>query len=64
MDKAKAVLPIAGLPAIIIKSLFWKPEVTLSKSIIPDGTPITPPGLAAIPSNLLTVSAKIGSICE
>ena len=39
MLKAKAVLPIEGLPAIIIKSDFWNPSVTSSISVKPVLTP-------------------------
>ena len=40
--KAKAVLPIPGRAAQIIKSDFCHPEVTLSKLVNPDGIPLKP----------------------
>ena len=45
IDKTKAVLPIPGLAAIIIKSEFCHPDVTLSIFSKPDGTPLTPSSL-------------------
>ena len=42
IDKAKAVLPIPGLAAIIIKSLSCHPEVNLSILLKPEGTPLSP----------------------
>ena len=40
--KTKAVLPIPGRAATIIKSLFCHPAVTRSNSVNPLGTPVTP----------------------
>ena len=40
---AKAVLPIDGLPATIIKSPFCKPVVFSSNLLKPVGTPVIPP---------------------
>ena len=37
-----AVLPIEGLPAIIIKSPFCSPDVILSRSLNPVSSPVTP----------------------
>ena len=37
---AKAVLPIAGRPAMITRSEFWKPDNLLSKSIKPVEIPV------------------------
>ena len=42
MFVAKAVLPIEGLPAIIIKSCLCKPPNLESKSVNPVGTPTIP----------------------
>ncbi|MCY1534014.1 hypothetical protein D9M68_693700 [compost metagenome] len=38
----KAVLPIAGLAAIITRSDFCQPPVMRSKSVKPEGTPVKP----------------------
>ena len=40
---AKAVLPIDGLPAMIINSPLWRPAVMLSSSLNPDETPVISP---------------------
>ncbi|MNS83347.1 hypothetical protein D3C72_1171320 [compost metagenome] len=37
-----AVLPIAGRAAIITKSDFCQPDVTRSKAVKPEGTPVKP----------------------
>ena len=42
IDKVNAVFPIPGRAATIIKSLDCQPEVSLSKSVNPDGTPLRP----------------------
>ena len=42
MDKVKAVLPIPGRAATMIKSLSCHPEVSLSNLSKPDGTPLIP----------------------
>ena len=42
IDSVKAVLPIPGLAAIIIRSLCCHPEVNLSISLNPDGIPLNP----------------------
>ena len=39
---ARAVLPIEGLPAIIIKSCLCNPPSLSSRSVSPDGTPTIP----------------------
>ena len=41
MFSAKAVFPIEGRPAMITRSDLWKPDVILSRSTNPDGTPVT-----------------------
>ncbi|MNY03848.1 hypothetical protein D3C86_1364900 [compost metagenome] len=38
----KAVFPIAGLAAMMIRSEFCQPPVSLSKAVNPDGTPDNP----------------------
>jgi hypothetical protein len=38
--RQKAVFPMLGLPAIIIRSEGWKPAVNRSRSLNPDGTPV------------------------
>ncbi len=43
MFRASADLPTPGLAARIIKLLFWKPAVALSRSINPVATPRRPP---------------------
>ena len=42
IDSTKAVLPIPGRAARIIKSEGCQPEVTRSKAAKPDGTPESP----------------------
>ena len=42
IERVKAVLPIPGLAAIIIKSLSCHPDVSLSISWKPDGIPLSP----------------------
>ncbi|MBS9768148.1 MAG: hypothetical protein KGV44_11520 [Flavobacteriaceae bacterium] len=42
IESTKAVFPIAGRAAKIIKSLFCQPAVILSNSVNPDGTPLNP----------------------
>ena len=42
IDNTKAVFPIAGLAAIIIKSLGCQPEVILSNFSKPVATPLSP----------------------
>ena len=41
MFSANEVLPIQGRPAMMMRSLRWKPAVSLSRSSKPDGTPVT-----------------------
>ena len=48
----KAVFPIEGLPAMIIKSDLCKPPSFLSKSLKPDGSP------AILPSRLKEASIR------
>ena len=61
---AKAVLPIEGLPAIIIRSPFCKPAVKLSSSLKPDETPVSPPPPCALLSNSSYVSLTRSLIIE
>ena len=63
MDSARAVLPIPGRPAIMIKSPSWKPDVISSRSNNPDGTPITDPPEALINSNFSKAATTISLIC-
>ena len=42
IDKVRAVFPIPGLAAIITRSLGCQPDVSLSTSEKPDGTPLKP----------------------
>ena len=53
---AKAVLPIAGLPAIITRSDLCKPPSLSSKSLSPVGTP-------TIPSSFLYALEAISIVC-
>ena len=46
MFSAKAVLPIDGRPATMIRSPGWKPEVFWSRSAKPVGTPVISEGLS------------------
>src|SRR5208282_1811347 len=43
MFRARAVLPMLGRAAMIIRSLFWKPAVRLSRSLKPLVTPVIRP---------------------
>ncbi len=40
MFKAKAVFPMEGRPAMMMKSLGWKPEVIRSSSSKPEASPV------------------------
>ena len=42
MERMKAVFPIAGLAAIMIRSEFCQPPVSLSRAVNPDGIPDNP----------------------
>jgi hypothetical protein len=43
MLRAKLVLPTDGLAATTIRSLFWSPVVSASRSVKPDRTPLISP---------------------
>ena len=55
---AKAVLPIEGLPASIIKSVLWSPPKSWSKSVKPVGIPESCPSLLYADSALLIASTN------
>jgi hypothetical protein len=46
MFSAKAVFPMEGRPATMIRSPGWKPEVFWSRSMKPVGTPVISEGLS------------------
>ena len=47
IESTKAVLPIAGRAAMITKSEGCQPEVTASKALKPEGSPLIPSGFSA-----------------
>ena len=62
MDNTKAVLPIAGRAAIIIRSDFCQPDVILSSSVMPLGTPDILPSFFAALRMRSNASSITGSI--
>ena len=55
----KAVFPIPGLAATIIRSDFCQPEVIASRDLKPLATPVTPNLVSFLDSISLIVSLKI-----
>ena len=63
IESTKAVLPIAGRAAIMIKSEFCQPDVISSSFLNPDCNPLIPSSLLAAISKLARASFITGFIC-
>ena len=60
MDNTNAVLPIEGRAAIITRSEGCQPEVTSSKALNPEGTPLNPS--ARLPAISIPLYEKFVSV--
>ena len=63
MERANEVLPMAGRPAMMTRSLFCQPEVMLSSPVYPDGIPVRPLVCDDAFCNISMACRSTGSIC-